>query len=116
MRLLTPDDEPMTSEVIAQTLAYLTLWRGPLALALEPVGEVASLDNVITALALALVDTTDAGATADQRKLAESVLEQEQPNLGPADGLFYTLDQVKAHAAARQQLIELANQEGMDDD
>jgi hypothetical protein len=121
MRLLTPADEPLTSEVLTQALAYLTLWRGPLTQALEPVGETASLDNAITALALALVDTTDAEATADQRKLAQSVLEQEPEDSSyhgwlkaqgyipatdqeepadPADGLFHTLDQVKAHAAA----------------
>ncbi len=125
MRLLTPADEPSAAELLTQALAYLTLWRGPLAQALEPVGEVASLDNVITALALALVDTTDATTTADQRKLAESVLEQEEPEdssyhgwlkaqgyipatdqeeptdpANPADGLFYTLAQVNAHAAA----------------
>jgi hypothetical protein len=121
MRLLTPADEPLTSEVLSQALTYLALWRGPLAQALEPVGETASLDNAITALALALVDTTDAEATADQRKLAQSVLEQEPEDSSyhgwlkaqgyipatdqeepadPADGLFHTLDQVKAHAAA----------------
>ena len=121
MRLLTPADEPLTSEVLSQALTYLALWRGPLAQALEPVGETASLDNVITALALALVDTTDAEATADQRKLAQSVLEQEPEDSSyhgwlkaqgyipatdqedpadPADSLFHTLDQVKAHAAA----------------
>jgi hypothetical protein len=33
--------------------------------------------------------------------------EAEEPNLGPADGLFYTLDQVKAHAAAAASMADV---------
>jgi hypothetical protein len=40
----------------------------------------------------------------------------QPPNPDPAIELMATLAQVNAHTTARQQLIELANQEGMDDD
>jgi hypothetical protein len=104
MRLLTPDDEPLTSEVLTQTLAMLALWGPVLTRALDAaVGDSSTLANLTQDLALCLVE-------------AQEAEQEEQPNLGPADGLFYTLDQVKAHTTARQQLIELANQEGMDDD
>jgi hypothetical protein len=67
------------------------------------VGDSSTLANLTQDLALCLVE-------------AQEAEQEEQPNLGPADGLFYTLAQVNAHTTARQQLIELANQEGMDDD
>jgi hypothetical protein len=87
MRLLTPDDEPLTSEVLTQTLAMLALWGPVLTRALDAaVGDSSTLANLTQDLALCLVEAQEQ--------------EQEQPNLGPADGLFYTLDQVKAHAAA----------------
>jgi hypothetical protein len=89
MRLLTPDDEPLTSEVLTQTLAMLALWGPVLTRALDAaVGDSSTLANLTQDLALCLVEAQ------------EQEQEQEQPNLGPADGLFYTLDQVKAHAAA----------------
>jgi hypothetical protein len=104
MRLLTPDDEPLTSEVLTQTLAMLALWGPVLTRALDAaVGDSSTLANLTQDLALCLVE-------------AQEAEQEEQPNLGPADGLFYTLAQVNAHTTARQQLIELANQEGMDDD
>ena len=88
MRLLTPADEPLTSEVLSQALAYLTLWGPVLSRALDSaVGDSTSLSTLTQDLALALVE-------------AQEAEQEEQPNLGPADGLFYTLDQVKAHAAA----------------
>jgi hypothetical protein len=90
MRLLTPADEPLTSEVLSQALAYLTLWGPILSRALDAsLGDSTSLANLTQDLALALVEAQEAEEQ-----------EAEQPNLGPADGLFYTLDQVKAHAAA----------------
>ena len=89
MKMYTPADEPLTSEVLTQTLAMLTLWGPVLTRALDSaVGDSTSLSTLTQDLALALVEAQEAEQ------------EAEQPNLGPADGLFYTLDQVKAHAAA----------------
>jgi|688.fasta_scaffold184210_4 hypothetical protein len=74
-------NSPTTGEILTQALTCLILWKSPLAQALEPVGEVSSLDNLITALALALADAGDTESTADQRKLAESVLSQTEEQL-----------------------------------
>jgi hypothetical protein len=107
MRLLTPADEPLTSEVLSQALAYLTLWGPVLSRALDSaVGDSTSLSTLTQDLALALVE-------------AQEAEQEEQPNLGPADGLFYTLDQVKAHAAAAASMADvdaIFPVEGMDDD
>jgi hypothetical protein len=87
MRLLTPADEPLTSEVLSQALAYLTLWGPVLSRALDAsLGDASILATLTQDLACCLLEAQEQ--------------EAEQPNLGPADGLFYTLDQVKAHAAA----------------
>jgi hypothetical protein len=107
MRLLTPADEPMTSEVITQALAMLALWGPVLSRALDAaVGDSTSLATLTQDLALCLVEAQEQEA-------------EEQPNLGPADGLFYTLDQVKAHAAAAASMADvdaIFPVEGMDDD
>ena len=65
-----------------------------------------SLSTLTQDLALALVE-------------AQEAEQEEQPNLGPADGLFYTLDQVKAHAAAAASMADvdaIFPVGGMDDD
>ena len=109
MRLLTPADEPMTSEVITQALAMLSIWGPLLTRALDSaVGDSSSLSTLTQDLALCLVEAQEAEAQ-----------EAEEPNLGPADGLFYTLDQVKAHAAAAASMADvdaIFPVEGMDDD
>ena len=105
MRLLTPADEPSTSEILTQALAMLALWGPVLTRALDSaVGDSTSLANLTQDLALALVEAQEA---------------EEQPNLGPADSLFYTLDQVKAHAAAAASMADvdaIFPVGGMDDD
>ena len=107
MRLLTPADEPMTSEVLSQALTMLSIWGPVLTRALDAaVGDSTSLATLTQDLALCLVE-------------AQEAEQEEQPNLGPADGLFYTLDQVKAHAAAAASMADvdaIFPVEGMDDD
>jgi hypothetical protein len=97
----------MTSEVITQALTYLALWGPVLTRALDSaVGDSTSLSTLTQDLALALVE-------------AQEAEQEEQPNLGPADGLFYTLDQVKAHAAAAASMADvdaIFPVGGMDDD
>jgi hypothetical protein len=81
MRLLTPADEPTTSEILTQALTYLALWGPVLSRALDAsLGDASILATLTQDLALALVEAQEAEQ------------EAEQPNLGPADGLFYTLD------------------------
>jgi hypothetical protein len=88
MKMYTPADEPLTSEILTQTLTMLALWGPVLSRALDSaVGDSTSLATLTQDLALCLVE-------------AQEAEQEEQPNLGPADSLFHTLDQVKAHAAA----------------
>ncbi len=109
MRLLTPADEPLTSEVLTQTLAMLALWGPVLSRALDAsLGDASILATLTQDLALCLVEAQEA----EQEEPAT----YQAPNPDPARELMATLAQVNAHTTARQQLIELANQEGMDDD
>jgi|694.fasta_scaffold63205_5 hypothetical protein len=111
MRLLTPDDEPLTSEVLTQTLAMLALWGPLLSRALDAsLGDASILANLTQDLALALVEAQEA------EQEDEPTATYQPPTPDPAIELMATLAQVNAHTTARQQLIELANQEGMDDD
>jgi phage tail protein X len=107
MKMYTPADEPLTSEVITQALAMLALWGPVLSRALAiSFRDSTSLANLTQDLALALVE-------------AQEAEQEEQSNPGPADGLFYTLDQVKAHAAAAASMADvdaIFPVEGMDDD
>jgi hypothetical protein len=111
MRLLTPADEPLTSEVLTQTLAMLALWGPVLSRALDAsLGDASILATLTQDLALCLVEAQEA------EQEDEPTATYQPPTPDPAIELMATLAQVNAHTTARQQLIELANQEGMDDD
>ncbi len=61
MKLYTPADEPLTSEVLTQALAYLTLWGPVLTRALDAaVGDSTSLSTLTQDLALCLVEAQEA--------------------------------------------------------
>ncbi len=88
MRLLTPADEPMTSEVITQALAMLALWGPVLTRALDAsVGDASTLANLTADLALCLVEA--------QEQEAEQP-EYQPPNPDPAIELMATLADVDA--------------------
>ena len=111
MRLLTPADEPTTTELLSQALTYLTLWGPLLSRALDAsLGDASILANLTQDLALALVEAQEA----EQEDEPTAIYQPPTPD--PARELMATLAQVNAHTTARQKLIELANQEGMDDD
>jgi hypothetical protein len=112
MRLLTPADEPMTSEVITQALAMLALWGPVLSRALDAsLGDASILATLTQDIAFCLIEAQE-----QEAEEQDEPSEYQAPNPDPARELMATLAQVNAHTTARQQLIELANQEGMDDD
>ena len=111
MKMYTPADEPLTSEVLTQTLAMLALWGPLLSRALDAsLGDASILATLTQDLAFCLVEAQEA------EQEDEPTATYQPPTPDPAIELMATLAQVNAHTTARQQLIELANQEGMDDD
>jgi hypothetical protein len=60
MRLLTPADEPLTSEVLSQALAYLTLWGPVLSRALDAsLGDASILATLTQDLAFCLIEAQE---------------------------------------------------------
>jgi hypothetical protein len=91
MRLLTPADEPMTSEVITQALAMLALWGPVLTRALDSaVGDSTSLSTLTQDLALCLVEAQEAEQEAEQPAT------YQPPTPDPARELLATLADVDA--------------------
>ncbi len=91
MRLLTPADEPMTSEVITQALTYLALWGPLLTRALDAsVGDASTLANLTADLALCLVEAQEA------EEQDEPTATYQAPNPDPAIELMATLADVDA--------------------
>ena len=91
MRLLTPADEPLTSEVLSQALAYLTLWGPVLSRALDAsLGDASILANLTQDLALALVEAQEAEQEDEQPAT------YQPPNPDPARELLATLADVDA--------------------
>ena len=89
MRLLTPADEPMTSEVITQALTMLSIWGPVLTRALDAaVGDSTSLATLTQDLALCLVEAQEA----EQEQPAT----YQAPNPDPALELMATLAAVDA--------------------
>jgi hypothetical protein len=88
MRLLTPADEPTTSEILTQALTMLVLWGPVLTRALDSaVGDSTSLSTLTQDLALALVEA--------QEQEAEEP-EYQPPTPDPAIELMATLADVDA--------------------
>jgi hypothetical protein len=89
MRLLTPADEPTTSEILTQALTMLVLWGPVLTRALDSaVGDSTSLSTLTQDLALALVEA--------QEQEAEQPATYQPPNPDPARELLATLADVDA--------------------
>jgi hypothetical protein len=91
MRLLTPADEPMTSEVITQALTMLSIWGPVLTRALDAaVGDSTSLATLTQDLALCLVEAQEA------EQEDEPTATYQAPNPDPALELMATLAAVDA--------------------
>ncbi len=90
MKMLTPADEPTTSEVLSQALTMLSIWGPLLTRALDAaVGDSSSLANLTQDLALALVEAQE------QEQEAEEP-EYQPPTPDPAIELMATLADVDA--------------------
>ncbi len=89
MKMYTPADEPLTSEILTQALAMLTLWGPVLSRALDAaVGDSTSLATLTQDLALCLVEAQEA----EQEEPAT----YQAPNPDPAIELMATLADVDA--------------------
>ncbi len=89
MRLLTPADEPLTSEVLTQTLAMLALWGPVLSRALDAsLGDASILATLTQDLGFCLIEA--------QEQEAEEPAIYQPPNPDPAIELMATLADVDA--------------------
>jgi hypothetical protein len=89
MRLLTPADEPTTTELLSQALAYLTLWGPLLSRALDAsLGDASILATLTQDLAFCLIEA--------QEQEAEEPAIYQPPNPDPARELLATLADVDA--------------------
>jgi hypothetical protein len=91
MKLYTPADEPLTSEVLSQALAYLTLWGPILSRALDAsLGDSTILATLTQDIGFCLIEAQEAeqedGPTATY----------QAPNPDPAIELMATLADVDA--------------------
>jgi hypothetical protein len=91
MRLLTPADEPLTSEVLSQALAYLTLWGPILSRALDAsLGDSTILATLTQDIAFCLIEAQE------QEQEDEPTATYQAPNPDPARELMATLADVDA--------------------
>ena len=89
-RLLTPADEPMTSEVLTQALAMLALWGPVLSRALDSaVGDSTILATLTQDIALCLIE-------AQEQEAEQEPATYHPPNPDPAIELMATLADVDA--------------------
>ena len=92
MRLLTPADEPLTSEVLTQTLAMLALWGPVLSRALDAsLGDSTILATLTQDIAFCLIEAQEA-----EEQEAEQPATYQPPNPDPALELMATLAAVDA--------------------
>jgi hypothetical protein len=90
--MYTPADEPLTSEVLTQALAYLTLWGPVLTRALDSaVGDSTSLATLTQDLAFCLIEAQEQEAEEQDEQP-----EYQPPNPDPALELMATLAAVDA--------------------
>ncbi len=91
MKMYTFADEPLTSEVLSQTLAYLTLWGPILSRALDAsLGDASILATLTQDLAFCLLEAQEAEEQDEQPS------EYQAPNPDPARELLATLADVDA--------------------
>jgi hypothetical protein len=93
MRLLTPADEPTTTELLSQALAYLTLWGPLLSRALDAsLGDASILATLTQDLAFCLIEAQEQEAEQEDEPTAT----YQPPNPDPALELMATLAAVDA--------------------
>ncbi len=91
MKMYTFADEPLTSEVLSQALAYLTLWGPVLSRALDAsLGDASILATLTQDLAFCLIEAQE------QEQEAEQPATYHPPSPDPALELMATLADVDA--------------------